>query len=216
MTQNQLCMKYYILMADIIASSEKNQIELMNNFKELVSEINKTFKDEILSPLTITLGDEFQCVLKDLKSSTDIILQLEENIIHKKLNFKLRYVLNQGSIETPINELIAYEMLGTGLTDARYKLNLLKAEKHRFIISIDNNFKNDLLKDAFIVFENIIDKWSMVNEFEIVSNFIKFKDYKMVSKIMGKTRSQLWKREKTLNIESYNSIKNIIILISKS
>ena len=75
-------------MADIIASSEKNQIELMNNFKELVNEINKTFKDEILSPLTITLGDEFQCVLKDLKSSTDIILQLEENIIHKKLNFK--------------------------------------------------------------------------------------------------------------------------------
>lgn len=203
-------------MADIVASSEKNQNQLMIDFKELANEINTTYSKEILSPLTITLGDEFQCVLKDLLSSINIILHIEESIIHKKLNFNLRYILNQGEIETPINKNIAYEMLGSGLTDARYKLNESKNDKFRFSISIENKFQNEILNNAFLIFENIIDRWDVEKDYEIVSNFLKHKDYKIVSEIMNKTRSQLWKREKTLNIQSYNSVKDIIQLTSKN
>lgn len=208
-------MKHYILMADIVSSSEKDQHQLMIDFKDIVNEINTLYSEETLSPLTITLGDEFQCVVKDLISSINIILHLEESIIHKKLNFNLRYILNQGEIETPINKNIAYEMLGSGLTDARNLLNESKSNKFRFRISIENNFKNEILNNAFLIFENITEKWNIKNDFEIVSNFLKFEDYKIVSEKMNKTRSQIWKREKTLNIQSYNSVKHIIRLTSK-
>jgi len=208
-------MKQYILMADVVASGKKDQKQLMKDFKKLITEINESYANDILSPLTITLGDEFQCVLKDLAVSIQIILHLEEAIIHQKMNFQLRYILNQGNIETPINKAIAYEMLGAGLTEARQKLTDAKQHKQRFLITIDNKFQQEILTDAFKIAENIIDKWDLEKDYEVVSNFIKFKDYKIVSEAVNKTRSQLWKREKTLNIESYNSVKNIIQLIIK-
>ena len=208
-------MKQYILMADIVASGDKNQKQLMKDFKELIKEINVKHVNGILSPLTITLGDEFQCVLKDLSTSIHIIFDLEELKIHKKLDFRLRYILNQGAIETPINRKIAYGMLGAGLTEAREKLTAYKHNKHRFLISIENKVQEEMLMNAFKIVENIIDKWDIEKDYEIVSNFIKLKDYKLVSGAIHKTRSQVWKREKTLNIELYDSIKNIIHLTIK-
>ena len=207
-------MKHYILMADIINSGKKEQKPLMEDFKNLIAEINQIYKADILSPLTITLGDEFQGVIKNLAASIQIILTLEENSIHNKLNFKLRYVLNQGEIETPVNEKIAYEMLGSGLTEARLKLNDSKYKKFRFNIAIDDLLQQSILNDAFIIFENITDKWSLKNDYELASNFIQFKDYKIVSEKMSKTRSLIWKREKTLHMESYNAAKNIIQTIT--
>lgn len=200
-------MKHFILMADIIASGEKNQNQLMIDFKDLILQINESHSDKILSPLTITLGDEFQCVIENLSASVSIILSLEENIIHKKLNFQLRYVLQEGEIETPINQKIAYEMLGSGLTDARNKLTNLKNEKSRFGIFIDDKLQNGILQNAFKILESIIQKWNFKTDYELISNFIRFSDYKIIAELLNKTRSQIWKREKTLNIESYNSVK---------
>lgn len=208
-------MKHFILMADVISSGKKNQNQLMVDFKDLVHEINQSYKKEILSPMTITLGDEFQGVVKDLETSVNIILSLEENIIHKKLNFQLRYILYQGQIETPINADMAYEMLGSGLTNARLELNNLKDEKSRFKVLIENKLQNDVLNNIFIIFENIIQKWNLESDYELVSNFFKFEDYKIIAKKLDKTRSQIWKRKKTLNIESYNATKNIIRLITE-
>lgn len=207
-------MKHYILMADIINSGKKEQKPLMEDFKNLIEEVNEIYKSDILSPLTITLGDEFQGVIKNLAASIQIILTLEENSIHKKLNFKLRYVLNQGEIETPVNEKIAYQMLGSGLTEARLKLNDSKYKKFRFNIVIDNQLQRSILNDAFKIFENIVDKWSLENDYKLASNFIQFKDYKIVSEKMNKTRSLIWKREKTLHMESYYATKNIIQTIT--
>jgi len=207
-------MKQFILMADIIDSGKKDSNLLMENFKALIKEINNSNANDILSPLTITLGDECQGVIKDLSTSIRMILNIEENIIHNRYNFKLRYVLNEGEIETPINQKIAYEMLGNGLTEARFKLNNLKNDKFRFYISIQNKLQNQILIDAFIIYENIVEKWNLNKDYESVSNFIKYKDYKIISDLMGKTRSLIWKREKSLNIESYNSIKNIIKNVS--
>ena len=207
-------MKHYILMADIINSGEKEQKPLMEDFKNLIKEVNEIYKADILSPLTITLGDEFQGVIKNVAASIQIILTLEENSIHNKLNFKLRYVLNQGEIETPVNKKIAYEMLGSGLTEARLKLNDSKYKKFRFNIAIDDLLQQSILNDAFIIFENITDKWTLKNDYELASNFIQLKDYKIVSEKMNKTRSLIWKREKTLHMESYYATKNIIQTIA--
>lgn len=209
-------MKQFILMADVISSGEKDQNQLMIDFKDLVEDINKSYKEKIISPLTITLGDEFQGVIVNLEALVGIVISLEENIIHKKFNFKLRYVMLEGEIETPINKKIAYEMLGVGLTDARYKLNQLKLEKLRFGIFIDDKLQNEILKNAFLIFDGITRKWSLISDYELVSSFIKFSDYKIIAELMSKTRSQIWKREKTLNIESYNSAKKIIYLITEN
>lgn len=207
-------MKHFILMGDIIASGDKNQSLLMQDFKSLIKEVNDNHQKSILSPLTITLGDEFQGIIENLATSTAIILNIEETIIKNKLNFKLRYILHQGEIETPINKNIAHEMLGSGLTNARYRLNELKNTKERFVIAIENKLQESILINAFKIYGHIVEKWSVEKDYEIASNFIQYHDYKIVSEIMNKNRSLLWKREKTLNIDSYNSAKSIIQTIS--
>jgi hypothetical protein len=205
-------MKHYILMADVLASGLKDQKNLMIDFKSIVRQINEIYASRILSPLTITLGDEFQCVLVDLATGIEVIIAIEELIIQRQFHFKLRYILNQGRIETPINRMIAYEMLGEGLTDARTILNNSKSNRNRIVVKIDNHLQNELFANSFILFENIIEKWNLEKDFEIISNFIKFTDYKTVAENINKTKSQVWKREKTLNIEAYNAIKNILNL----
>src|ERR1700712_2907163 len=95
--------EYIILMADIIGSQTAEQGQLIADFKELVADINTKNKDLILSPLTITLGDEFQGIIKNIAGAINIVLDLEEEIIRRNATFKLRYVIVEGLIETPIN-----------------------------------------------------------------------------------------------------------------
>nr|WP_315394406.1 SatD family protein [uncultured Sphingobacterium sp.] len=208
-------MKHFILMSDVIGSGQKNQALLMQNFKETVSKINHDYENNLLSPLTITLGDEFQGLTKDLETALNIIIALEEQIIIQGFDFQLRYVLIYGDIETNINKRIAYEMLGEGLRDARYKLNSMKSNSQRFYIQIEDIILDSLLNNTFLIFENIIDKWNPEKDYDLISAFIKFKDYKIVAEKINKTRSQIWKREKTLNISSYEATKTILKSISK-
>jgi SatD family (SatD) len=94
----------YILMADIVASRKREPETLMVEFGAAVRSANRELVDGILSPFTITLGDEFQGVVKTLLDATKTILWLEE-LRHKgMLNSELRYVVNYGDIATPINK----------------------------------------------------------------------------------------------------------------
>jgi hypothetical protein len=71
-------------MADIITSSNNaKQASLMKEFKQLVKKLNSTFSENVLSPLTITLGDEFQGVIKDISSAVTLIIFAEEQIIKR-------------------------------------------------------------------------------------------------------------------------------------
>jgi hypothetical protein len=208
-------MRSHILMCDVIGSSYKNKRLLMDNFKKCTGYINEKHSENILSPLTITLGDEFQGVVKDLVSAVKILIDIEEFIIQNNFELKLRYVLLLGEIETQINNRVAYEMLGNGLTSARSLINNMKSSRERFLIDVGNKYKNTLLNNCFNIYQNIVDKWKLEKDYILISNLIKFHDYKIVSDKMNKERSLIWKREKNLNISSYNSIKEILYTITK-
>jgi len=208
-------MKHVILMADIIDSGKKDSQKLMSDFKSIVHSTNKKYFKFLKSPLTITLGDEFQGVIANVKTSLDIILYIEEELIRKKFNFKLRFVLLDGIIDTMINNKIAFEMLGPGLSEARERLSELKGSNHRFYISLDNKYISDILNNSFLLLQILISHWKPEKDYETVYNFLKYNDYKKVSEVLNKNRSLIWKRSKSLNIESYNALKNIIKTIPK-
>ncbi len=201
---------YIILMADIIGSSSYSQKQLFNDFNTLIGEINKDYPDRFLSPMTITLGDEFQSILKDLSSALTTIFDIEEKLIKMNKNFKFRYVLVEGKIDTPINPEIAYGMMGPGLTIARALLNSEKKSRHRFNIEINDLKLNNALNNAYIVAQSFLDHWKCAKDYQIISEFLAFKDYKLVANELSKDRSLIWKRARTLRIEAYFSIKELI------
>jgi hypothetical protein len=208
-------MKNYILMCDVIGSRFENQSQLIVEFKSCTQYINIKYARQILSPLTITLGDEFQGVISDLNTVIEIIIDLEEYIIENNFGFKLRYAMVYGQIDTKINKEIAYEMLGEGLTNARFLINQLKKSENRFYLSLDHEETNIMLNNGFSILQSIIDEWNIKKDFELISNLIKFKDYKIVAEMMNKERSLIWKREKSLKMKSYFAIKTILFTCIK-
>lgn len=203
-------MKSYIWMCDIISSSEQDAKVLMSQFKDCVSYINKKYKKHILSPLTITLGDEFQSVLKDLSSSIQLMIAFEEYSIGKSYDFKVRHVLHLGEIETMIQKKNAYEMLGPGLSHARKLLEQSKSSKGRFTIQLDQKNIESIIDNSFVVYEDILDSWHKERDYVIATSFIQHRDYKIVSEELDRTRSIIWKREKSLRMSSYFSICEVL------
>jgi hypothetical protein len=210
-------MKFPILMADVINSRRKNSSLLMQQFKDVVSLINKEKNKNLISPLTITLGDEFQGLTNTMENGIKTIFEIEEIILDKQYDLKLRYVLLYGQIDTEINNNIAYEMLGEGLTNARKDLNSLKNNDSRFQIRLNKNEekKEQYLNKAFSIYQKFVDYWKE-KDLKIVKEFLLHEDYKIVAQNVNIDQSNAWRRKKSLNIQEYNDIKKIILFILNS
>lgn len=201
-----------ILMADIIDSrgSKFPANEYQFGFKEMVQMMNEKHCGSMLSPLTITLGDEFQGVIKSVKEALQIIIDMEESMIKGAKNYKLRYVLHEGVIDTPINHEIAHGMVGQGLTDARSFLQEMKGSNHRFRIEISNAKESGLLNKVFTLYQYLVDRWSVGDHLQ-VSLFLEGHDYKGIAKQLGKAISSVWRKRNSLAIDEYLTCKDLIL-----
>ena len=73
---------YFIMMADIKGSSAERGDPLVKTFRLEVKKVNQQLKDRLLSPFTITLGDEFQGVVKDRVSAVEMIFLLDQQFFN--------------------------------------------------------------------------------------------------------------------------------------
>ncbi|ELR68815.1 hypothetical protein C900_05828 [Fulvivirga imtechensis AK7] len=195
-------------MADIIGSSQQQGKLLMTHFKSVVNGVNTALKDKIRSPLTITLGDEFQGVVKDLDAAVEVIFWIDELMLSADPAYKLRFVVNYGAIDTAINEEVAYEMLGEGLTRARHLLGAMKSEDTEILINgIDD--KDDILNMAFKLYRSFYNDW-LEKDRPVASTFLKIEDYKEVARIYKKDISTMWRREKSLKIDEFRTSRDLI------
>ena len=208
-------MSEYILMADIIKSRLKKAGAISEKFSELVSGINVRYADRLKSPLTITLGDEFQGVCQDLKTAAQIILEMEEELAVSEHKFKLRYIINYGPIDTEINPEIAYGMLGEGLATAREGLaELKKAKGIRVGVKNMPGNRSEALVQAFFLCTSCIDAWKP-EDTALVREFLKNDDYKQVAERLNKDVSLMWRRRKSLKMDQYIASKGVINYIAK-
>jgi hypothetical protein len=207
--------QHYIFMADIVRSRNLKGKAALEPLKSLTGTINKQFREEILSPFTITLGDEFQGVVGSIESAVRMLIAFEELVLQEAPGFRLRYVIYYGTIETAINPESAHEMLGSGFTKAREQITTMKEEEMRFYINAENVVQSRLFVPALALYQHFTDDWAE-KDYPLVSSFLVLKDYKKVAKAMKKDVSLMWRREKSLNIKEYREIKNLLILIANS
>jgi hypothetical protein len=206
-------MDNWILMGDIISSGKSDPIKLLKEFSLLIEEVNDEFKNETKSPLTITLGDEFQGVITDLNTSLEIIVRIEEKKWELNHPLSLRYSLGFGEISTQINPKIAHGMLGMGLTTVREALNELKKEDDRIVLvgKIDKKETIRLVVSLFLDKQN---QWNWKDK-AIISGYLQGKDYKQVAHILEKDSSSIWRKFKSLGFKSYEKHKMLIKLLAK-
>ena len=202
-------------MGDIIKSSGANSGKaLMLTFQTLIKKINHEQQRSFFSPMTITLGDEFQSVVTNLESGIQTIIAIEEELLALEKPFRMRYVLNYGEIDTPINSKIAYEMVGSGLTNAREMLTQLKHYTGRmFFCKLKNPCETDYLNHLFLVYQYFYDRWKPKDSL-MVKTFLEVQDYKKVAIKLSRNTSLIWRREKSLCIPEYLSLKHLLLSFS--
>ncbi len=197
-------------MGDVVSSSKYEARKLGKDFNTTVNYVNEEFKEYIVSPLTITLGDEFQSVVNSIKDGIKTIFELEERILREQHTFKLHYVLYEGDINTKINTEIAYGMMGPGLTEARKMLNSKSRARKRFQFHLEDELQTKQITRIFEVLDSIILGWKRT-DFSLILSMINNENNQQVGDQFGKTRSQIWKRRNTLMIKEYNLLKALVL-----
>lgn len=199
---------FHIVMADIVKSRSYNGDVLIDSFSRLVHRCNEMYENEMLSPYTITLGDEFQGVVRSLKAAIETIFFLEETLLVEDLSFQLRYVVVFDKIETPINREIAHGMTGPGLALAREMLTKKQRGKSRFQfkLSYGHDFELNML---FRLVESLVSCWNK-KDYKLIKEMLCNDDDQSVAEKFTKNRSQVWKRRKSLRIDEYDILKKLI------
>lgn len=197
-------------MGDVVSSKDYDSKKLQKHLRSLTDKCNETFENELLSPYTITLGDEFQGIPNSLKTAIITLLFFEEECLRQSLKFKLHYVVNYGEINTDINPEIAYEMMGPGLTKARELLSSKKRNRKRFQLTLQDKVLSQQLNRLFEVLDSVIQSWK-IDDFPLVIDMIENENNAEVGKKHDKNRDQIWKRRNTLMVHEYNLLKEVIL-----
>ncbi len=205
-------MNYLILMADIINSSHSEGGALMSAFSGLVDKVNKKFGTGILSPLTITLGDEYQGIVADAQTAADIIFFIDEESLVTDPQFRLRHVVHFGDVETPINRKESHAMLGPGLTRAREILGEIKSGDTEISISGFTPGTDERLSLAFRLYRAFYNDWPEKDR-QIAYDFIQKHDYKILAGMYGKDPSTMWRKERTLKMKDFYTSRALINLL---
>lgn len=200
-----------IVMADIIGSSKHQGLALMTSFRKTVEKVNRQASKDILSPLTITLGDEFQGVVKNIEAAFRVVFMTEQMLRQEGTPYRLRWVVHEGKIDTRINRVRAHEMLGPGLAEARHVLTVIKSSRRRFSIVLANPLLSEQLSLAMNVYQGIVDRWTPA-QLKVVRAFEQKEDYRDVAKVVKRDPTVIWKRKRSLMIEEYNDIRKLVML----
>lgn len=121
-------MKYLVLIGDVVASRHLSaRAQFQRRMKTLLEKVNGRSRS-LVSPYTLTLGDEFQAVYRE----ADTALADAFSLLAQMAPVQARFALAVGEIVTPINPEQSIGMDGPAFHRARAQLESLKAERHLF------------------------------------------------------------------------------------
>ncbi|MNJ92625.1 hypothetical protein D3C87_102990 [compost metagenome] len=123
-----------VLIGDIDASREiapKSREKIQRDLEKIFSKLNEDYSKEIVSPLKLTLGDEFQALFLSPYVGWKIIQEIE--ISASKMGLSLRYALSYDVLHTSINKVEPLSMDGPAFWEARALIEK-KASKYSFHI----------------------------------------------------------------------------------
>ena len=110
------------VMGDLVSSgSAESAARLHAAFNAAVDEVNAARRGQLVSPLTITLGDEFQGLCACLSDGLAIVRALRLRLLDQDV--ECRFALGVVRIETPVNAERAWNMMGEGLSATRGRLS---------------------------------------------------------------------------------------------
>lgn len=157
---------YIAIIGDIKNSKElENRRDTQIKLNSVLNNINAKYKSVISAKFMITLGDEFQGLLRRGDGALDII----EEIQRAMYPVKIRFGIGVGQITTEINAEMAIGADGPGYYKAREAIEMLKNSEYRnktqaanirIEVENDENSITIMLNTIFSLMAVIQNNWS--------------------------------------------------------
>ena len=158
--------KYVAIIGDIVDSKKiKDRKAMQQKFKNLLTDINMKYSEDIASKFTIILGDEFQGLLKNRSHIMKIICEIEMAMAP----VELRFGIGIGGISTDINFDHSSEIDGPAYHRARKMIKEIENKKFQYternsnimVCSGESNIEIDeLLNSTLSVCTALKSKWT--------------------------------------------------------
>lgn len=208
---------YVAVIGDIIQSKKiKNRYEVQNKLNEILNVINNKYQEDIASNFMITLGDEFQGLLKKGGNAINIISEIEAEMYP----VQIRFGIGIGIIETDINPDIPLGADGPAYHNARKMIEKLKDNKSRkkipntniMILSDNGNTDTDILLNTILsLCSTMKSKWTERQREVIFDCVVNGDNQIRVAERLGISQSSV---QKSLSNSGYYSYKNAMDTVS--
>jgi hypothetical protein len=208
---------YVAIIGDIIQSKKlDNRKDSQIKLQDVLNSINKKYVKDIASNFMITLGDEFQGLLKCGENTINIISEIELEMYP----VQIRFGIGTGEITTNINRDFPIGSDGPAYHNARKMIESLKnmekkikAGYSNIMIATqgDNSSADMLLNSIFSLCATIKKKWTK-RQREIVFAYIKSENSQI--KAAEKLEIKQSSVNKGLSGAEYYSYKNALDIIS--
>lgn len=177
-------MSHLILIGDIIASKEiTDRLNFQKKFADVLSRPNKTYYNSMISPLTPTIGDEFQAVLWEATNLFNIISLIERNLPE----ISLRYGIGMGKIDTEINSESAIGMDGPAFHYARTAVETARRGKKIYHFNCDDQNLKDRINVMLDWLDIALKKWTQQRK-EIFFQYNEKRTQSEIAQNMGITQ----------------------------
>ncbi len=189
-------MNVVAVIADVVDSRGiPDRPEFQRGLEALLRRISARSGRHLLSPFTLTLGDEFQAVYGGFEA----VLGDAVEIIAEVYPHRLRMALGHGPLSTDVNPKVALGMDGPCFAAARELLTRLKQEQ-RNIIQVSAGAEIDLALEnlSLRLFAGAIEGWKH-NSLAILSRLLQGASTEELVEQLGITRRGVNK-----NIASHN------------
>lgn len=149
-------MNYLVLIGDLKKSkgvADRNRVQA--HLRDACTGLNDRMKNlHLVSPFTVTLGDEFQAVFSSPKSVWPGIFEIESRL----RPVRVRFGMGVGAIDTEINPAMAIGMDGPAFHLARDAISSLKEEGENYrVLGLKN--AQTLANQALDLVSHIRDGW---------------------------------------------------------
>lgn len=173
-------MKLIALIADIVNSRKiEDRDKFQQKLEDQLRALNKR-NANLLSPYTLTLGDEFQAVY----SKADNLFNDVWEIMSGLYPHKARFALGVGTLTTPVNPKRAIGMDGPAFHFARSGISELKETSYLMKIAGEEIPHLSLLNNCLYLVSQSAANWS-ANRFQVLTGLLKGWSRKKIAGQLG-------------------------------
>lgn len=194
-------MQVIVLIGDLVASKESgDRAALQRKFEQVMQRLNAT-GTAVLSPYTITLGDEFQAVLSDGYAALDQSIRIRARMRPDAM----RLSLAAGALSTPLKRDNAIGMDGPAFHLARRGIEQLKKSGGAYHIGGLPEALGELVNCSLRIAELGIDKWNE-NRWNIALGMREGRKVRQLSEQLGISESAVYKNIKESGLEDIDTL----------